>query len=216
MRSLPLILCLLAVGLSPVIGSQDSPQVRVPQEQLDARSFLYAVYPELRTKSLVIDIAPAGNGMALRIAEPLPSPLLQRDPPLDPLMVAVLEFDRHNTLSAFRATGRLLKSDDNGRLRERLRNARTPEAALSEETTRFAIKTSATLASEAPLAEIADAIGLLSTKGVAMRIVARDEESANGAVWEMSVSAKRPSAPEKLYILQFEPFAGRLVHLKQQ
>jgi hypothetical protein len=130
MRSLPLILCLLAVGLSPVIGSQDSPQVRVPQEQLDARSFLYAVYPELRTKSLVIDIAPAGNGMALRIAEPLPSPLLQRDPPLDPLMVAVLEFDRHNTLSAFRATGRLLKSDDNGRLRERLRNARTPEAAL--------------------------------------------------------------------------------------
>ena len=116
----------------------------------------------------------------------------------------------------FKATGKLLNSGENQKLRKRLRSARDANVALNEERVRFAVQTGATVSSEAPVEAIAEALGALSIAQVTLRTVATDSESSYGAVWEMKAIARKAASPERPYTLQFEPYGGRLVGVKHQ
>jgi hypothetical protein len=139
-----------------------------------------------------------------------------REPSVRPLLAADFTYDQERTLTRFQANGPLLNAEDNTRLRDRLRGSEQADAILSEENARFRVKTAATLLSNAPIDRIATAVGTISVRDTDFSTVAREANSKYGAVWEMSVQARRGSFAERSYILRFEPYGGQLVAIKRQ
>lgn len=215
------IACLLLIGcLAPAGAEQRSvPAAQrgvpsVPRSQLEARSFLYAIYPELRGQALAVEVSSAARRMRLRVGTATVSPLVARDRvPITPVITADVEYDANDALVLFEATGTLLNAEANAASRQRLRAAGDTALALTTEVGRLGLRTAAAVTAKVPLREIGQVIGTISVRRTTLTSVAQEAGSVYGAVWELGTEARKGSAAQRRYTLQFEPYGGRLVGL---
>jgi hypothetical protein len=214
MRHFAAFAVLLALVPTSITARQSS---TISGAALEAHGVLNALYPELRTQSLAVETLRTGQGLQLRVAEPVPERRFQtRDQATRLLLAADLAFDQRNVLTSFRAAGPILRESDNSSLRSRLRAASQPTEALLTELQSFGIRTGAAMRAGAPIADLEQVLGSLSVRSVSLKSVASEVDSRYGAVWEMSVTSQRPSQSPRQYAIQFEPYGGRVVGLKLQ
>jgi hypothetical protein len=183
-----------------------------PTRELAAHSILNALYPELLTTPIVVQTTNWDGRLQLHIGRPLGSPLeRQRALTTQPWVTADVQFDSTASLTSLRASGPLLKSAENARLRSKMANAANADSVLTTERAAFRLNTGTAVQQQAPLAALEKVLGALSIGDATLRTVARNVGSEYGAVWEMAVSTTQAGRAARQYAISFEPYDGRVV-----
>jgi len=190
-------------------------QVSVAPEDMALRAFLLSTYPDLAGRPLQIESSGKISVRDVGVREVLPSGLVE--PRFKPLLKAHVEFTSRHELRTFEGAGPILSDQDNADLARAVQRAQSV-GDLDNEIGRRGLAFGPH-SKDAILARIAET-DFDSTIGVSQVLAVASSAKRNdpnyGFLWTVDVQAVRAADTPRHYVIEFEPFTGRLVSLRER
>jgi hypothetical protein len=206
-------LLIAAIGLS-VFCSSGTQELRVPQSQLNFRSFVLSAYPELDGLGAEIEHRVNGAVVGIRVAVPDARIVTGRVP----VLTARVELTAQNEVKSFEARGQFLSDAENDALARDVRQAVAAGTdtleAIARRAPRFGPSERVALITRIERINLAARLG--ATQIVSVSAVTTPVDTRYGFLWLVELDGVRSGESVKHYLLTFEPFQGRLISLREQ
>jgi len=203
----------IAVG---TVSAQTS-DVRVPEEAIRFRQFLYAAYPNLDGRAIRIETAKRDFGSQFRITEVIPDDNSFASAPPASILDASTTFTPAHDVLTFAARGPLASEKKNRELAQAVKRARAQrrdvDFEINARSPQFGLAAASALRSAIRWELLSRLLGTIDIVSVTPLRVPSDDF---GFVWSIEVTATHQGDGSKSYVLQFEPFTGALVSLTQR
>lgn len=203
--------------------------VTMPPDILAAQAFLFATYPDLAGRALVIQMKPEQGQVVMSVVE-ASSPAEAAEATMPPLLIGRIAFDDHGQLQQFAARGALFDQTRNDLLAKQL--VAHPDWGESDlDAWLTSVGGRSTVTGVAP-AEVAASSGQpwrnalgqnVSTtpptfrwRPAADRAGAVKVATTGAPTWVVSATATAADGATLRYVLEYEPFGGRLVAVTRQ
>jgi len=202
-----------AISLFVSYGSS-AQDLRVPQSNLNLRSFVDSVYPDLDGLGVEIEQRTNGTIVSIRVGATDARVESRRVP----LLAASVELTAQNEVRSFEARGPFVSDSENDALARDVRQAISDGTdsfdAIARRAPRFGPSERAAFLAKLDRISLAARLG--TTHVVSITPVVGPSDTRYGFLWMVALDGTRGDGPRNHYLLAFEPFNGRLISLREQ
>jgi len=220
------ILLVLTIGVSVAATAEGQAASSTPRAQLDVRSTLLGLYPELRQGGLVFDEVTTPSGFSVRVSErarPEDGPRSRGRLVLN----ADATLDGAQNISDLTVSGPLVRDASNRALARRLRVEADGDAVVASEPLRLGLAARDQAGAAVPLTALRGTGATATVSSVQPQRVSRAREGAAtspppldridyGLLWRVDVLVRTAGQSDVVKSVYLEPYDGRVVRVTRR